>query len=242
MRRANAFTLIEVLVVVAIIGLLAAVLIPSLAAARHQARSRVCLSNCNQIGMAMQTYRMQYRDRFPSSGGHGADADPKNWWLSVLARHVKRPLLFRCPEEETAHFLDWNDVNWDDVSPEQHADYLENYRWGSYALNYLVVKQPDPYCDHLSRIRRPVYTVFVAESEPSLKAVDHIHPEKFVMIPPERMVAVDRHLERSNYVFADSHAEARRIEETWEPEKRDLWNPASAPQWVDPLTPPPPPP
>lgn len=52
----RAFTLIEVLVVVAIIALLIAILIPSLAAARFQSRVAVCQSNLHQLGLGIVAY------------------------------------------------------------------------------------------------------------------------------------------------------------------------------------------
>jgi prepilin-type N-terminal cleavage/methylation domain-containing protein len=52
----RAFTLIEVLVVVAIIALLIAILIPSLAAARFQSRVTVCQSNLHQLGIGIVAY------------------------------------------------------------------------------------------------------------------------------------------------------------------------------------------
>ncbi len=55
-NRRAAFTLIEVLVVVAIIALLIAILLPSLSKARENARSAVCLSNLKQIGGGVHMY------------------------------------------------------------------------------------------------------------------------------------------------------------------------------------------
>ncbi|MEP0845073.1 MAG: DUF1559 domain-containing protein [Phycisphaerae bacterium] len=55
-RRAVGFTLIEVLVVVAIIALLVAILLPSLARAREQARMTVCKSNLKQLSNGMNFY------------------------------------------------------------------------------------------------------------------------------------------------------------------------------------------
>ncbi len=56
MRRRRAFTLIEVLVVVAIISLLVSILMPSLAKAREQARQVVCAARMQQISRAESAY------------------------------------------------------------------------------------------------------------------------------------------------------------------------------------------
>ncbi|MGB9626765.1 MAG: DUF1559 domain-containing protein [Phycisphaerae bacterium] len=60
-----AFTLIEMLVVVAIIVLLAAILIPSALGAREAARATACLSNLKQMGHAVQMYTQDNRSILP---------------------------------------------------------------------------------------------------------------------------------------------------------------------------------
>lgn len=231
-------TLIELLIVVSIIVLLISILVPSLRGARAQARMVVCLNNCKQMGLAMQLYSMQNRDRFPSSGGHGSDADPRNWWLNVLNRYVNEPLVFECPSERGVDFVDWTHIQWEEL-PAPQRDALAEMRWGSYALNYLVAERPDPYCDNLSRIRHPAHTIFVAESCSQLRGVDHIHPERFVMMPPERQVAIERHRGMANYLFADTHVDTLGFGRTWKPLRMTLWDPKTAPQWNDRFLPPP---
>ena len=59
-----AFTLVELLVVITIIGMLMALLMPAISAAREQARRTHCLNNEHQLGVAMLAYESN-RKSFP---------------------------------------------------------------------------------------------------------------------------------------------------------------------------------
>ncbi len=61
----RAVTLLEMLLVIGIIALLAAMLLPSLAEARSQAKGVVCLSNERQIALATHAYSEDYEGTFP---------------------------------------------------------------------------------------------------------------------------------------------------------------------------------
>ena len=63
--RQGGFTLTEALVVIFIIGILAAILLPTISESRRRARLVECMNNLKQIGMALQIYTSQNNDRFP---------------------------------------------------------------------------------------------------------------------------------------------------------------------------------
>ena len=84
----RAFTLIELLTVIAIIGVLAAILIPTVSRVRKSARSTQSQSNLRQLGLAFQTFAADHKDRIPAWGMYGASTRPANpgtecwaWWL-----------------------------------------------------------------------------------------------------------------------------------------------------------------
>ena len=68
MRR-RAFTLVELLVVVAIIALLIGVLLPALSAARESSISTACGSNLRQLGAGMAMYWGDFKDQMPQMRG-----------------------------------------------------------------------------------------------------------------------------------------------------------------------------
>ena len=60
-NRKSAFTLVEIMIVVAIIGLLAAIAIPNFVKARQTAQKNACISNLRQIDGAKETWALENR-------------------------------------------------------------------------------------------------------------------------------------------------------------------------------------
>ncbi|MDR1284547.1 MAG: DUF1559 domain-containing protein [Opitutaceae bacterium] len=83
--RYHAFTLVELLTVIAIIGILAAIIIPTVGKVRQIARRAVCASNLRQIGIATFNFAADNKDWLPgyqrtdNSNGLDQTAKPKGY-------------------------------------------------------------------------------------------------------------------------------------------------------------------
>jgi prepilin-type N-terminal cleavage/methylation domain-containing protein/prepilin-type processing-associated H-X9-DG protein len=70
-RTPRGFTLIELLTVIAIIGILAAIIIPVVGKVRQSAKSAQCTSNLRQIGMAINLYAAANKEALPFGQNSG---------------------------------------------------------------------------------------------------------------------------------------------------------------------------
>src|SRR5687767_13769215 len=81
-RPVQGFTLVELLVAIAIIGILVALLLPAIQAARESARRTECTNHLRQIGLAIQTYHVA-KGAFPS-GRNKTDQFGVSWGYYIL--------------------------------------------------------------------------------------------------------------------------------------------------------------
>lgn len=98
-RPLRAFTLIEIMISVAIIAILAAIVIPNFKKARLRGQLSSCVSNCKNMATALEMYAVDNAGRFPSpSGLPGVDV--------LITENVikRRP---SCPSTGTCTFVDY---------------------------------------------------------------------------------------------------------------------------------------
>jgi len=96
-RSIRAFTLIELLAVIAIIGVLAGIIIPVVGSVRKSAKQSQCLSNVRQIGLGMKMFSNDNRNRLP----YMTNASSKTWDQQLLeGGYLPKGNVFRCPSDE----------------------------------------------------------------------------------------------------------------------------------------------
>ena len=91
MEGRPAFTLLELLVVVAIIAILAGLLLPAISRAGARARSVTCLSNLRQWGLATQLYAADNNDFLPPDGAPNGRSVNSGWYIDLPRAIGLRP-------------------------------------------------------------------------------------------------------------------------------------------------------
>jgi prepilin-type N-terminal cleavage/methylation domain-containing protein len=96
--RARAFTLVELLVVIAVIGVLVSLLLPAVQQAREASRRSSCQNNMKQIGLAIAQYELSKKVYPPSGTDEILDWDDgrdklNHSWASLIMPYVEESAL-----------------------------------------------------------------------------------------------------------------------------------------------------
>ncbi len=210
--KTRGFTLIELLTVIAIIGVLAAILIPVVGKVREKARAAQCASNLRQIHTASLLYSGDNRDEIVTNR---SDRPLQSTWVDALVPYMSgraiysfgpagtRPIAqFACPVSENL------------TTGGSRADFGKNNRTGETDVSRM----------RWSNIRQPLsQVIFYADSAgPDNQCMRDIASH----IPGGTWGLQARHGNKVNMVFMDGHVEARVIDATLLGDSQQLpWNP-----------------
>lgn len=199
MRR-RAFTLIEVLVVIAVVAMLVGLLLPALGAARRSGRQTTCLANLRSIQTAQLIYADAYRGFLADVGlPHGGSGDARASFIYVLSDYFGSlpraydpadtgedyftPPLLRSPGDSSRYWLAREGGEMNTAGGVWRRTSYGMNNWLSRTYNPGLSPR-EPY-DRLSRIERPSLTVqFLlmtregdAHGDAGYAVSDHVHSE-----------------------------------------------------------------
>jgi prepilin-type processing-associated H-X9-DG protein/prepilin-type N-terminal cleavage/methylation domain-containing protein len=229
--RIRAVTLVELLTVIAVIGILAAILIPVASSMRQTARAANCTSNLRQIGVAVLVFVGDHKGILPGSGqrpGNNGTNSSASWQdvLNVMVFEANlsapRPTLQRMGESPNAGQMYCPSMERFGTAARYPRAYVINSRvmdhnvvtnppvtWGV-LLNY---QKGYPYV----RFATPARTVMVLESERSGDGVGPSAPFDQVVMgdgvtepswSANSQSFAFRHKGRLNLVFMDGHVQS----------------------------------
>ncbi len=168
-----AFTLVELLVVIAVIGILAALLLPILSSAKLRAQRNVCMNNLRQINLGMRLYWDDHAD-FPP-GIKNSSSAPFGYWTGykeLMKSYVvlkgassSAEKLFACPADTFYYdfLLKTNPPFYTAQSlHDQSISDFSSY-WSNAGASTTATNAPGLKGKSVGSVRNPARTVLVAE-------------------------------------------------------------------------------
>jgi prepilin-type N-terminal cleavage/methylation domain-containing protein/prepilin-type processing-associated H-X9-DG protein len=127
-HRHLAFTLVELLVTIAVIAVLASLLMPALGRGKESGCVAACQGNLHQIGLALQLYVDDNRNIMPTMYDRPLTGAPTNLPVInvVLAGPLGSTQVLRCPSDNQRIFEQTgSSYSWNNLVNGQNADHLQ---------------------------------------------------------------------------------------------------------------------
>jgi len=199
-RQARAFTLVELLVVVAIVGVLAALFTPALSKAKAKVRSAVCLNNLKQWGLATTLYAADHDDLLPPEGSPNGLSTTAAWYIDLPCELGMKPYA-----EMTWHTNALAPVGTSIWICPANTNRSNGHNLFHYCLNEHVDATGG--ADHpvrLGTIQRPSQTVWMFDNG------------KRAAVAQQNNVHTNLHQKGAQFLFLDGHAARFRNTAYWD--------------------------
>ena len=206
-RKKRRFTLIELLIVMAIIAILAAMLLPALNKARERARATGCLNNLKQVGSYMMIYAQDSEDCLPPT-----DNSTRYWSVALKdGGYLEYSDLMVCPAAWPFHFENVVFTYGMNIGPGYGFDESQFI-----TLKRLQVPFHQQYYPKFSASTFPLLADTIAPgsaagrpTEPKVQVRNFFYPSYNNGAGLGRPQGVDlRHGNRANMLFIDGHVSA----------------------------------
>ncbi|MBI5365412.1 MAG: prepilin-type N-terminal cleavage/methylation domain-containing protein [Planctomycetes bacterium] len=137
--RARGFTLIEVLIVIAIIGILAGLAVPALVGAKRQSRIRAAQADLSGLKAALEVYNTRFGDYPPSSlAAYGVKVNETNNGVESLVACLQSTL-------KNGPFGDWKEERYVNLDEDDAGKNLTSWWFGDTQLRELADDWGNPY-------------------------------------------------------------------------------------------------
>ncbi len=109
----NGFTLLELVTVIAIVGVLVALIFPAVQRVKASGHATACVANLRQIGAGLNTYLSENGMKMPELRGGRASLDEDSPVIdNTLNRYVSDPRVFACPADSKYAKLSGTSYYW----------------------------------------------------------------------------------------------------------------------------------
>ncbi len=219
----RAFSLIELLIAMAIVSILAALLFPLVSKIGEKSREATCLSNLRTLASASLNFLQDHHGRlFPNKFWYDASSGMRNYVISSTNGNtpdLQRDTVFTCPELKRLH-------------PAKYPTYLNR----NYTLNWLAFENHPTTGDPKDERPKRLGNI------PSLSRMWMLTDGSYTLAPLKESYGVwlrrieanppqlaFPHAQRQNTVFFDGHAEALSRDDFYHPKSiRQFWGEVTA--------------
>jgi prepilin-type N-terminal cleavage/methylation domain-containing protein len=125
MSKQRGFTLVEMLIVLAIVGVLAAIIYPLTRSFIGRSREAACLGNLRSLGVALQTHLQEHNDIMPvMETGRASKASDVPVLDTVLLPYLETPVVFHCPADKEQFEKTGTSYSWNSYQSGRHVSRL----------------------------------------------------------------------------------------------------------------------